>query len=168
MGSPPRLSPPCENRIAVRQNRSAPADIIYDGGGHVFRRGRFSRGRFHFVTRGGPASVFKGNLLQFCSSERSPQSLSASQTQDARIQRPLSHWNWSSVHALQTQHTLAYTIPSDVYIYYSYSPIFLNMRAQICILFTEWYNYVPEARLAASDDSSRDNKMSILWLHWSL
>jgi len=41
--------------------------------------------------------------LQRCSSDESPQSLSPSQTYDARIQRPvLWHRNWSWRHATQS------------------------------------------------------------------
>ena len=40
------------------------------------------------------------DVPQFCSSDKSPQSLSPSQTHRAGIQRPvLAHWNWSSRHA---------------------------------------------------------------------
>jgi len=47
--------------------------------------------------------IKNNNLLQFCSSDISPQSLSPSQTQYAETQRPeLAHWNWSWLHAEHT------------------------------------------------------------------
>jgi len=48
------------------------------------------------------ANNSKCHILQFCSSDISPQSLSPSQTQDPLTQRPVSHWNWSSRHAEQS------------------------------------------------------------------